>query len=290
MTLELTRAPLLAFLAGVVAVLATWDVLVLVERARPVVRGLELLAPLRAVGARGRLPDADERRRLGLLTALVGLGGGWTLTGPVGGLIVAGVAPWALGRLVGLRRERWRRALAAGAAPVARTLADALAGGHAVRGALQDAGRPGAFAPEVDAELRSLGAALALGERTEVALEQLRDRARDPGWDTIVAAIGLQREAGGDLAGLLRDIATELDASRRAEADARAATAQARATAWIVCGLPVAGAVLVELGSPGTTAQTLGSPVGAALSAGAVVLQGFALLAVGRLSRLERQR
>ena len=55
-----------------------------------------------------------------------------------------------------------------------------------------------------------------------------------PAWDTIVAAILLQRDAGGDLAGLLRSIAAGLEEAARVEADARSATAQARFTAWLV--------------------------------------------------------
>jgi tight adherence protein B len=56
-------------------------------------------------------------------------------------------------------------------------------------------------------------AGLALGEPTEVALERLRGRARSRAWDTLVAALMLQREAGGDLAGLLRRLAAALEAA-----------------------------------------------------------------------------
>ena len=93
--------------------------------------------------------------------------------------------------------------------------------------------------------------ALALGARTEDVLERLRARAGAPAWDTIVAAILLQRDAGGDLAGLLRAIAAGLEEAARVEADARSVTAQARFTAWLVALLPVGAAVLAELADPG---------------------------------------
>ena len=76
-----------------------------------------------------------------------------------------------------------------------------------------------------------------------------------PRWDTIVAAILLQRDAGGDLAGLLRAIAAALEDAARVEADARSATAQARFTAWLVALLPVGAAVLAELADPGYVAR-----------------------------------
>ena len=85
-------------------------------------------------------------------------------------------------------------------------------------------------------------------------LERLRLRAADPAWDAIVAGILLQREAGGDLAGLLRDQAAALEAADRIERDARAATAQARFTARLVLALPLGAAALAELASPGLAA------------------------------------
>ena len=79
-------------------------------------------------------------------------------------------------------------------------------------------------------------------------LERLRRRASGPAWDTLVAGILLQRDAGGDLAALLRELAGSLEAAARVEADARAATAQARFTARLVLGLPVGAAAAGRAG------------------------------------------
>ena len=64
-------------------------------------------------------------------------------------------------------------------------------------------------------------------------LERLRLRAGCRAWDTLIAAILLQRDAGGDLPALLRDLAAALEAADRLERDARTARAQARFTAWL---------------------------------------------------------
>ena len=69
--------------------------------------------------------------------------------------------------------------------------------------------------------------------------------------DVLVAACLLQRRAGGDLARLLRDSARALEDQARLEREVRAATAQARFTALIVVLLPLGGALLAELASPG---------------------------------------
>ncbi len=114
----------------------------------------------------------------------------------------------------------------------------------------------------------------------------LRRRSADPGWDTLVAAILLQRDAGGDLARLLRGLAERLEGARRAEADARSATAQARFTAWLVAALPAGAAVLAELGSPGSIASLIAEPLTAALLTASAVLQVTAILAVRRIARV----
>jgi tight adherence protein B len=259
-------------------------------------RGLHAtLGPLRAAGRTGREPSSTERRRLALLLAGTLLAAGWLLAGPVLGPAVALAGPWVVTRLLRARRRRWRRVLAAAAPGVARGMADALGGGHSVRGALQEVARVQAAGDgsganvtgPAGAELRAACGALALGEPTEEVLQRLQRRAQSPAWDAMVAAILLQREAGGDLAGLLRALACDLEAARRAEADARTATAQARFTAGLVALLPLGAAVLGELASPGSAAAVLSHPVGMILVGAAVLLEALALLAVGRLSRME---
>src|SRR4051812_50174648 len=104
----------------------------------------------------------------------------------------------------------------------------------------------------------------------------MRERVRSHGIDTIVAACLLQRRSGGDLARLLRDSARALEDQERLMRDARAATAQARFTGWIVVALPVAGAGLAELAQPGYLGSLAGSFLTAWLGGLAIAMQGVA--------------
>jgi tight adherence protein B len=280
-----TAAAFLAGLSGALAVVGAWDALAAVEQAVVARAFGRWAAPLRAARWEGRSPTVVERRRLGLVGAGALLAGGWMVAGPVVGAACAAAGPLGVGRLVRVRRERWRADLARGAPAAARALADALAGGHAVRGALgvaAEGGVPGA----AGRELASAARALALGARTEDVLERLRARARDPAWDTIVAAILLQREAGGDLAGLLRSIATRLEDAVRVEAEARSATAQARFTAWLVALLPTGAGVLAELAHPGYVGAMLRAPLAAFMLGTAATLQLVACVAIRRIARM----
>jgi tight adherence protein B len=274
----------LAGLAGALAVAGAWEALAAVEQAAPARVIGRWLEPLGALRREGRSPTMPERRRLALVGAGALLAGGWLLAGPVAGAACAAAGPLGVGRLVRARRERWRADVARAAPGAARALADALAGGHAVRGALAvvaDGGVPGAGG----AELRAAARALALGARTDDVLERLRRRAGAPAWDTIVAAVLLQRDAGGDLAGLLRAIAGGLEEAARVEADARSATAQARFTAWLVALLPVGAVALVELADPGYVVTLLRAPLAPWLLGAAAICQLLACALISRIAR-----
>ncbi len=285
----MTLAVALAGLAGALGVAGAWEALAAVEQAAVARTVAGWLAPLRALRREGRAPTAPERRRLALVGAGVLLAGGWLVAGALAGVACAAAGPLGARALVRARRERWRADVGRGAPQAARALADALAGGHGVRGALAvvaEGGVPGA----AGRELAAAAGALALGARTEDALERLRARAASPAWDTLVAAIALQREAGGDLAALLRSIAGGLEEAARVEADARAATAQARFTAWLVALLPVGAASLAALAHPGSLASLAAAPGAPWLLGAAAACQLVAWTLIRRIARVGEGR
>ena len=115
----------------------------------------------------------------------------------------------------------------------------------------------------------------------------MRARVRGPAIDMIVAAALLQRDAGGDLARLLRDCARAADDATRLEREARAATAQARFTGAMVVMLPLGGALLAELASPGFLRGLATSFLTAWLVGLALVMQVAAAFLIRRLSRVK---
>ncbi len=278
----MTGAVALAFGAAVAGTAGAWELLAAAEGTRASAVLARVVEPLARVGREGREPTAPERRRLALLAAGALLVAGWLLGGAGLAVLAATAGPALAVALVRARSRRYAAGLRRGAPEAARALADALASGHSVRGAIAAAagGVPGPAGHELGRAAR----ALALGEPSAEVLERLRRRASGPAWDTLVAAILLQRDAGGDLAALLRGLAESLEAAARVEADARAATAQARFTARLVLGLPLAAAALTELAAPGFAASVLAQPLPAALVAAAAVLQLLAIVAIRRLA------
>jgi tight adherence protein B len=135
-------------------------------------------------------------------------------------------------------------------------------------------------------ELARAAAELAAGARTDDALEAMRSRIGLSRVDALVAACLVQRRAGGDLAHLLRECAEAFADQARLEDEVRAATAQARFTGLVVVLMPVGGAGLAELASPGFVAGLAGSFLTAWLVGIAVVLQVVAAVAIRRLGRV----
>ncbi len=279
----MSAAPVAA-LAAALGVFALWDVLAAAEgRVRGDALG-GLLAPLVRARRAGAEPSAAERRRLALVAASVLLAAGWLVAGPALGAALAAGGPWTLRTLVRRRRRRYRAELERAAPAVARAVADALAAGHAISRALGEASRGVDGAAAV--ELEALGRALALGQPLDAALARLQARADSRAYDTLATAVLLQRDAGGDLVALLRELARAQEAAARCADDARAATAQARFTGVVVGVLPAGAAALAELASPGALGHVLRVPLALWLAAFAGFLQLLGLLAIRRLGRV----
>jgi tight adherence protein B len=282
-----SAAAALALIAGTAGLLAVRDLLGAgaLARGAGVARGLAgLVDAVITLGREGRDPGAAERRRLLLAGAGLAFVAGSLLAGPSAGAALAAAGPWAVARLLRARRARYRRAVDAEVPGLALALADALAGGHSLRGALVEAARSAAGA--AGHELRRTAAELAAGARTEHALEAMRGRVHSARLDTVVAACLLQRRAGGDLARLLRESARAMEEGSRLAGELRAATAQARFTGLLVVLLPLGGGVLAELASPGWAAGLMSSFVTAWLVGVALALQVAAAVAIRRLGRV----
>ena len=288
-------ATLLAVVAGLLVVPALWVLAEEAAAAAPLVvapiarRGSDVLdrvlRPLRMAGAEGVVPTDKERVRIAVAAGAAGLIGGFALGGKLTAVTVAVVSAWLGSRAFIWRRERYRRRLDVGAASAALALADALDAGHSVRGALAECSR-GLTGP-IAGELRQVAHELELGAETEATLERLRLRVRSRRLNLIIAAVRIQRQAGGSLATLLRDIAATIEEHDRLEDEARAASAQARFTSLVVLCLPLFGLALAELTAPGIVGRMAGSAGGSWLLGVALTLQLSGLFLIRRLSRVD---
>ena len=278
-----------ALLAGAgtaFGLLASADLLAVVTR--PASFGLvaAALRPASAAARRGRDATRSERAGLGALMGLSSFATFSLAAGPLAGAVAAAAALSAASAVVRARRSKWRRTMREGAAAAARAIGDAANVGLPGVAALERAAADGAVSPQVSTELSDLATRCRLGLDLGTGLAELRSRAATPEWDALVAAMIVQRQAGGDLARILGSLSGALEASARSRAEARSLSSQARLTARIVVGMPLAGLVICELASPGTLSRMLSGPLPRGLTLAAFVLQAAAVFAVRRVARL----
>ena len=278
----MSSAVLLAAIAGGLAAVAARDAL----RATPAAAAWlsRAFEPLSRAASEGYAPTAAERRRLGLVTGAVLLGGGTWLLGPAPAAPLAAAGPAAASWAVAARARRYRAAVERSLPRVAVATADALAAGRSVRSALDASA--GALDGPAAAEMARVRADLDLGLSLGAALGGLRSRMGSPRVDSFCAALLSQRVTGGDLVSLLRRYAEAAAQREQIETDARTATAQARFTGILVAAMPAGAALLAELLNPGFVSGIVQSGASLALLAAAGSLQVAGFAAISRLGRV----
>jgi len=248
---------------------------------------LALLAGAVAAAVEARRRTRSDRGRLaltaaaGFAAAALPLALGMTLALS----IVAGLSvPWVGAAVRRIKEARRVDRLGRQIPLVAEHLADALGAGVSLPAALASAAE---VAPEpLAGELRQAMGSVALGQRVEDALEDLRTRVVDPAMDVMVSAISIQRISGGDLSRSLRDLSLRLSERERLARELRGATAQARMTGALVASLPLVVGVALEVARPGMVIGLLVGPA-IALVVLSLALQGLGVLLIRRIARVD---
>jgi tight adherence protein B len=271
----------LAALAGGLGAVAIREATLSAPRLAQWVR--DAVDPLRRIAREGYVPSAEEQRRLALLGSGAIAGTAVMLSGLGPLAIGAAAGPWFVGAVVARRRERYQRAVERSVPEIASAIADAISGGNSVRGALA------AAAESLDgpsaAELSRVAADLELGASTADALGGMRGRVRSERVDSLSVALLSQQIAGGDVAALMRRLASAAAERDRVDDEARAATTQARFTGLLVVALPAGAALFAELLQPGFISRVLAAPASAALLVAAAGLQLVGFAVIRRLGR-----
>jgi tight adherence protein B len=222
------------------------------------------------------------------LMAVVGAAGtglavGEGLGGPVGAFAGAASGPVAIHVWIGRRRTASAAAIERQLREAVLALAAGVRAGRSIRGALEEAARDAEppLSEELDAVLRGLE----IGEPIEAALGRLAARLDLSDVRLLVTALSVHRRSGGDLPGLLDELADVIGQRLDARREARALTAQGRASGVVLAALPVAFVALLS----GTGGHGLGAfyrtPLGSALLAAGLTCDALGFVWIRRLIR-----
>ena len=216
------------------------------------------------------------------LGALIGLFRFGVSIGPLV-LAVVGfmVPPLVVGYLQSRRRDRFNEQLAG----MLQLLSNSLKTGYAIDRALETVAAKSP--PPVSTEFERVTTEIALGTSVEDALSSLLLRIDSPDLEFIVTAILLHVRVGGNLAEVLDNISDTLRDRLQTKRDMQVLTAQSRASATIITGLPILLALGLYVFVPGYFAPMTTTLVGYILLgiAGFLILVGNVLIT--RMTQLE---
>ena len=122
-----------------------------------------------------------------------------------------------------------------------------------------------------------------LGLSTKVALDRLAERVPLADLRLCIVAIHIQRETGGNLAEILERVAQTIRDRFKLMEDFRTMTTSSRASAWILCGLPIALVLLLSSINPDYMSKLLYDPRGHIVIAVALVLQIIGMVLIRKI-------
>ena len=216
------------------------------------------------------------------LGALIGLFRFGISIGPlILGLVGFIVPPLVVNYLQSRRRDRFNEQLAG----MLQLLSNSLKTGYAIDRALETVAAKSP--PPVSTEFERVTTEIALGTSVEDALSSLLLRIDSPDLEFIVTAILLHVRVGGNLAEVLDNISDTLRDRLQTKRDMAVLTAQSRASATIITGLPILLALGLYVFVPGYFAPMTSTIVGYILLgvAGFLILIGNLLIT--RMTQLE---
>ncbi len=216
---------------------------------------------------------------LGILVGLFrfGISVGPLILGAVGFII----PPLVVRYLQSRRRDLFNAQLAG----MLQLLSNSLKTGYAIDRALETVATKSP--PPVSTEFERVTTEIALGTSVEDALSGLLLRIDSPDLEFIVTAILLHVRVGGNLAEVLDNISDTLRDRLQTKRDMAVLTAQSRASATIITGLPILLALGLYIFVPGYFAPMTSTVIGYALLgvAGFLILVGNVLIT--RMTALE---
>lgn len=233
---------------------------------------------------------ARRPTRLGRVAARIRAAAPRPAAGAIAGVLMFGTVGLVLGAVagaVGPRVLARKRAAATGTVleaqlpDVLRTLAAALRAGQSLPQAIATAHED---APEpIRAALRAALARLEAGGSAEQAIHAFERACPSPSAPAAGSALHIGRAAGTRLPEILDTAAAGISDRERLAAERRALTAQARLSAAVIAGMPVAFFLLLGAAAREQLRVMLADPAGWAFLAAGAVLEGAGVLWVRRL-------
>jgi len=164
-------------------------------------------------------------------------------------------------------------------------VANAMRAGSSLMQAMELAGRE--LAPPLSREMRRAQRELSLGVSMDDAWQRLVERVPSGDMDLVATAVLIQRQVGGDLAGILDSIAATIRVRQRVKAQVRTLTAQGRLSGLVIASLPFVLFVLFSFINPSYIRLLWTEPLGLLMLGMGLVSQIVGVVVISRIIRIE---
>ncbi|GAC1334689.1 MAG: type II secretion system F family protein [Candidatus Dormibacteria bacterium] len=269
------REPLRARLSGVLS-----------QGARPLLRGQrgsKLQAKLTGAGLSLK-PHEFVVVQLACVALLAGAG--WLRFGSALVAAVAGLAGYFLPSIWVRRQDKKRRRkIDSQLADMITQLANGLRAGFSIQQSVASVAESNK--QPISGEMNRAVRETMLGIELEVALLHLNERLQSKDFDMMMTAISIHRRVGGNLAEVMDKISGVIRERVRIAGEVRVLTAQARASGYIVTGLPFAVGGMLSVISPGYEGPLFKSPVGWGLIAVGLVSIGVGFAIIRKITDIQ---
>lgn len=237
--------------------------------------------------------DAAGGRRAGRLTAgaagAAGIGAsvvlgpllGWSLAVPAALVAAVLVGGWMLQKLIQRRKDAFFQEFPEGIDMLVRAVRAGLPVSQAIESAAAELSGP------VATEFRRIADELTIGTDFATALANAAARVRLQEFDFFVVTLALQRQTGGRLTEVLDNLSQIIRARSDMRAKVRALTADGRASANVIGGLPVVAAGALFLLNPDYIGRLVDEPSGRIMATVAIGLIVVGMVLVRRMANLD---
>jgi tight adherence protein B len=256
-------------------------------------RGLERVVGRSRFGGKiaARLDQADIKMTPGewvavsaavlVIVMLVGL----LVKGPIGmlaGAVLGIAAPRVyLRRRIKKRQRRFLDQLA----DMAQMMGNSMRAGFSILQSMELVGTEG---PDpASKEFDRVVTEVKLGLPLDTALDHMLERMPSEDLGLLVVAINVQRQVGGNLAEILMVIAKTVRERVRFQRDLKTLTAQARYSSYIITGLPIAVAIVINFMDAPYESYLYKSTTGNFMIAGALIMVAIGFFLLSKIADIE---
>jgi len=126
-----------------------------------------------------------------------------------------------------------------------------------------------------------------LGQPLEEALKDMSTRIESTDFAFFITAVLIQRQTGGDLSEVLKNISNMIRQRIRLQQSVKAKTAEGRFTGYILVAFPAVMFFLISFMNPGYAHNLTGTPVGQKMLGAAFALQMMGLYAIRKITTIK---